>query len=85
MEWQPLSQKLVAEVQFDHFTADGFATAQNSWRWRPEKIPSNATMNRFSEDRSGAGLTLRRSPIAGDHSRKLGGLGAVALPRPSDT
>ncbi len=38
MEWQPLAPKLVAEVEFDHFTGEGFGTGRNlrvgGWRKR---------------------------------------------------
>ena len=38
-EWQPLDAKLVAEVQFDHFTGGRFRHGTKFLRWRPDKDP----------------------------------------------
>ncbi len=38
-EWKPLKTKLVAEVQFDHFTGGRFRHGTRFLRWRPEKKP----------------------------------------------
>jgi len=42
MEWQPGEPKLVAEVQFDHFTGGRFRHGTNSCGGDPKRIPSNA-------------------------------------------
>jgi ATP-dependent DNA ligase len=36
-EWEPLATKLVAEVQFDHFTGGRFRHGTRFLRWRPDK------------------------------------------------
>jgi ATP-dependent DNA ligase len=57
MEWQPLETKLVAEVQFDHFTGGRFRHGTKFLRWRPDKTPKACTMEQVKrEDRSA--LTL---------------------------
>ena len=38
-EWEPLATKLVAEVQFDHFTGGRFRHGTRFLRWRPDKKP----------------------------------------------
>jgi ATP-dependent DNA ligase len=38
-EWEPLATKLVAEVQFDHFSGGRFRHGTKFLRWRPEKKP----------------------------------------------
>jgi ATP-dependent DNA ligase len=52
-EWQPLSPKLVAEVQFDHFTGGRFRHGTKFLRWRPDKDPADCTLKQVErEDRS---------------------------------
>lgn len=36
-EWEPLATKLVAEVQYDHFTGGRFRHGTRFLRWRPDK------------------------------------------------
>jgi ATP-dependent DNA ligase len=57
MEWQPLDPKLVAEVQFDHFTGGRFRHGTRFLRWRPEKAPRECTMKQVKrENKSALGL-----------------------------
>lgn len=42
-EWQPLSPKLVCEVQYDHFSGARFRHGTKFLRWRPEKKPKQCT------------------------------------------
>jgi ATP-dependent DNA ligase len=57
MEWEPLDNKLVAEVQFDHFTGGRFRHGTKFLRWRPEKAPRDCTMKQVErENRSALGL-----------------------------
>jgi ATP-dependent DNA ligase len=42
-EWQPLSLKLVCEVQYDHFSGVRFRHGTKFLRWRPEKKPKQCT------------------------------------------
>ena len=51
-EWQPLAPKLVAEVQYDHFTGDRFRHGTKFLRWRPDKAPRQCTMDQI--ERGGA-------------------------------
>jgi ATP-dependent DNA ligase len=56
-EWQPLSPKLVVEVQFDHFTGGRFRHGTKFLRWRPDKKPSQCTMKQVErENRSALNL-----------------------------
>jgi len=56
-EWQPLAPKLVAEVQFDHFTGGRFRHGTKFMRWRPDKKPSQCTMKQVErENRSALNL-----------------------------
>lgn len=38
-DWEPLATKLVAEVQYDHFTGGRFRHGTRLLRWRPDKKP----------------------------------------------
>ena len=57
MEWQPLQNELVAEVQFDHFTGGRFRHGTKFLRWRHDKKPGDCTMKQVHrESRSALGL-----------------------------
>jgi ATP-dependent DNA ligase len=49
-EWQPLKPKLVAEVQFDHFTGGRFRHGTRFLRWRPEKSPRECTRRQVQQE-----------------------------------
>jgi ATP-dependent DNA ligase len=49
-EWQPLDPKLVAEVQFDHFTEGGLRHGTKFLRWRPEKSPKDCTLRQVERE-----------------------------------
>ncbi|MEP7207905.1 MAG: ATP-dependent DNA ligase [Casimicrobiaceae bacterium] len=56
-EWQPLAPKLVAEVQYDHFSGDRFRHGTKFLRWRPDKAPSQCTLAQVAQEAvSTAGL-----------------------------
>jgi ATP-dependent DNA ligase len=50
LEWEPLATKLVAEVQFDHFTGGRFRHGTKFLRWRPEKSPRACTMDQVQRE-----------------------------------
>ena len=43
-EWEPLLTKLVAEVQYDHFTGGRFRHGTRFLRWRPDKKPKQCLL-----------------------------------------
>ncbi|MDQ2976611.1 MAG: ATP-dependent DNA ligase [Acidobacteriota bacterium] len=47
-EWEPLQTKLVAEVQFDHFTGGRFRHGTKFLRWRPDKKPRQCTFKQLT-------------------------------------
>src|SRR5437588_9405460 len=53
-EWQPASPKLVAEVQFDHFTGGRFRHGTKFLRWRPEKAPEDCTLKQVERENRSA-------------------------------
>jgi ATP-dependent DNA ligase len=56
-EWQPLGPRLVAEVQFDHFTGGRFRHGTKFLRWRPDKRPAECTIQQVvRENRSALNL-----------------------------
>jgi len=56
-EWEPLAPKLVAEVQFDHFTGGRFRHGTKFMRWRPDKAPEDCTLTQVKgENRSALDL-----------------------------
>jgi ATP-dependent DNA ligase len=61
MEWQPLDDTLVAEVQFDHFTGGRFRHGTKFLRWRPDKKPRACTMDQVKrENRSALDLLTKK-------------------------
>jgi ATP-dependent DNA ligase len=44
-EWEPLKTKLVAEVQYDHFTGGRFRHGTRFLRWRPDKKPKQCSFD----------------------------------------
>jgi len=55
--WQPLGPRLVAEVQFDHFTGGRFRHGTKFLRWRPDKKPAECTIKQVErENRSALNL-----------------------------
>ncbi|MGH9574171.1 MAG: ATP-dependent DNA ligase [Candidatus Acidiferrales bacterium] len=54
MEWEPLDPKLVAEVEFDHFTGGRFRHGTKFLRWRPEKSPEACTTKQVERENQSA-------------------------------
>ena len=52
-EWQPLNQKLVCEVQYDHFSGGRFRHGTKFLRWRPEKKPKQCTFDQVLPRKKG--------------------------------
>jgi ATP-dependent DNA ligase len=53
-EWQPLRPRLVAEVQFDHFTGGRFRHGTKFLRWRPDKAPAQCTVKQVARENRSA-------------------------------
>jgi len=53
-EWEPLDPKLVAEVQFDHFTGGRFRHGAKFLRWRPDKSPEDCTLRQVQRENRSA-------------------------------
>ena len=53
-EWEPLDGKLVAEVQFDHFTGGRFRHGTKFLRWRPDKSPKQCTQKQVERENRSA-------------------------------
>ena len=54
MEWEPVENKLVVEVQFDHFTGGRFRHGTKFLRWRPDKSPKDCTMRQVKRESQSA-------------------------------
>ena len=48
-EWQAVRPKFVVEVSYDHFTGGGFRHGTTVLRWRPDKKPSQCTMDQVKQ------------------------------------
>jgi ATP-dependent DNA ligase len=46
-QWEPLATKLVAEVQYDHFTGGRFRHGTRFLRWRPDKKPKQCNFDQL--------------------------------------
>src|SRR5688572_24928198 len=53
-EWQPLKPKLIVEVSYDHFTSGRFRHGTSLVRWRPDKAPSQCTLDQVAPVGRGA-------------------------------
>lgn len=51
-EWQPLKSCFVVEVQYDHFSGGRFRHGTRLMRWRPDKAPSQCTMEQVQQKKS---------------------------------
>jgi ATP-dependent DNA ligase len=49
-EWQPLHNKLVVEIRYDHFTGGRFRHGTKFLRWRPDKSPRQCTMKQVKHE-----------------------------------
>jgi ATP-dependent DNA ligase len=56
-EWEPVAPKIVVEVTYDHFTGGRFRHGTKIIRYRPDKAPSQCTMDQV-EHREGKSLAL---------------------------
>ncbi|WP_283804859.1 ATP-dependent DNA ligase [Rhodopseudomonas sp. B29] len=48
-QWQPLKPKLVVEVCYDHVSAGRFRHGTSLLRWRPDKAPTQCTMDQLEQ------------------------------------
>jgi len=48
-EWKPLKPKLVVEVCYDHFTGERFRHGTRLLRWRPDKSPTQCTLDQVKQ------------------------------------
>jgi ATP-dependent DNA ligase len=51
-EWQPLKPKLVVEVCYDHFSGGRFRHGTRLMRWRPDKAPTQCTMDQLAQKKA---------------------------------
>lgn len=58
-EWEPLDNKLVVEVAYDHFTGGRFRHGTKFLRWRPDKAPRQCTFEQVDQS-GGRALRLLR-------------------------
>jgi ATP-dependent DNA ligase len=56
-EWKPLATKLVAEVQYDHFSGERFRHGTRFLRWRPDKAPRQCVIGQVAQE-SASSLAL---------------------------
>jgi ATP-dependent DNA ligase len=48
-QWQPVTPEFVVEVTYDHFTGGRFRHGTAIQRWRPDKKPSQCTMEQLKQ------------------------------------
>jgi len=58
-EWVPLRPKLVVEVCYDHFSGERFRHGTRLLRWRPDKAPTQCTMDQVQQKRADLMKLLR--------------------------
>ena len=62
-EWQPLAPKLVIEVSYDHFTNGRFRHGTKFLRWRPDKSPSQCTLDQLGPEKKSPLRLLDGAPV----------------------
>jgi ATP-dependent DNA ligase len=60
-EWEPLRNKLVVEVRYDHFTGGRFRHGTKLLRWRPDKSPKQCTMKQVRQETKVSILNLGKT------------------------
>jgi ATP-dependent DNA ligase len=68
-EWEPLEPKLVAEVQYDHFSGERFRHGTKFLRWRPDKPPEQCTLAQVEQE-AAATLSLLAAAASNAVSRR---------------
>lgn len=63
-EWQPLESKLVVEVQYDHYTGGRFRHGTRFIRWRPDKAPTQCTMDQLEGEKTSPLALLKKASTA---------------------
>lgn len=58
-QWEPVAPKLVAEVQYDHFSGGRFRHGTRFLRWRPDKAPRQCTFEQVEREGRTALALLR--------------------------
>jgi ATP-dependent DNA ligase len=53
-DWQPLTPKLVIEVEYDHFTGHRFRHGTKLLRWRPDKAPRHCSIQQVERESKSA-------------------------------
>jgi len=54
-EWEPVTPKLVCEVEYDYFSQGRFRHGSKFLRWRPEKDPRSCTMDQVQPRKARGG------------------------------
>jgi ATP-dependent DNA ligase len=49
-EWEPLDPQLVVEIAYDHFTGGRFRHGTKFIRWRPDKAPTQCTLDQVNQE-----------------------------------
>jgi ATP-dependent DNA ligase len=57
-EWEPLANKLVVEVRYDHVTGDRFRHGTKLLRWRPDKSPKQCTFEQLQQEARPSALVV---------------------------
>jgi ATP-dependent DNA ligase len=63
-QWEPLAARLVVEVEYDHFTNGRFRHGTNMLRWRPDKKPSQCTLDQLGPEKKSP-LIMLDSTVSG--------------------
>ncbi len=72
-EWEPLATKLVAEIEYDHFTGGRFRHGTGFLRWRPDKSPKQCTMKQVEREAASSLLLLGAATRSATRKRRASG------------
>ena len=61
-QWLPVKLKFVVEVSYDHFTGGRFRHGTAIQRWRPDKKPSQCTMEQLKQKSASLARLLSGPP-----------------------
>ena len=82
-EWKPLAPKLVAEVQYDHFSGERFRHGTRFLRWRPDKAPRQCVLGQVAQEAASTLALLADANLATSLPASSRTASKKSVPRPA--
>ena len=82
-EWKPVAPKLVAEVQYDHFSGERFRHGTRFLRWRPDKAPRQCVLGQVAQEAASTLALLADANLATSLPASSRTASKKSVPRPA--